>query len=77
MTGLVISNLGSRYEVLPDGADSPVLCAAKGNLRIKGIRTTNPVAVGDRVVFTQASDGEMLAVCVHCISPIVESVALY
>ncbi|MDE6818315.1 MAG: ribosome small subunit-dependent GTPase A, partial [Muribaculaceae bacterium] len=59
MTGLVISNLGSRYEVLPDGADSPVLCAAKGNLRIKGIRTTNPVAVGDRVVFTQASDGEI------------------
>ncbi|MBD5326651.1 MAG: ribosome small subunit-dependent GTPase A [Bacteroides sp.] len=59
MTGLVISNLGSRYEVLPDGADSPVLCAAKGNLRIKGIRTTNPVAVGDRVVFTHASDGEI------------------
>lgn len=59
MTGLVISNLGSRYEVLPDGGGAPVLCAAKGNLRIKGIRTTNPVAVGDRVVFSEASGNEI------------------
>ncbi len=48
MTGLVISNLGSRYEVLLDGGTT-VMATAKGNLRIKGIRTTNPVAVGDRV----------------------------
>ncbi len=59
MTGLVISNLGSRYEVLPDGASTPVLCAAKGNLRIKGIRTTNPVAVGDRVTFSEAPGAEI------------------
>ena len=59
MTGLVISNLGSRYEVLPDGGAAPVLCAAKGNLRIKGIRTTNPVAVGDRVVFSDAPGAEI------------------
>lgn len=59
MTGLVISNLGSRYEVLPDGASNPVLCAAKGNLRIKGIRTTNPVAVGDRVTFSHAPGAEI------------------
>ncbi len=59
MTGLVISNLGSRYEVLPDGASAPVLCAAKGNLRIKGIRTTNPVAVGDRVTFSYAQGAEI------------------
>ncbi len=59
MTGLVVSNLGSRYEVLPDGASTPVLCAAKGNLRIKGIRTTNPVAVGDRVVFAETPGAEI------------------
>lgn len=59
MTGLVISNLGSRYEVLPDGGGAPVLCAAKGNLRIKGIRTTNPVAVGDRVEFSEVSGAEI------------------
>lgn len=54
MTGLVVSNLGSRYEILPDGDNKVVVCAAKGNLRIKGIRTTNPVAVGDRVEFNPA-----------------------
>lgn len=48
MNGLVISNLGSRYDVLLDDGRT-MACAAKGNLRIKGIRTTNPVAVGDHV----------------------------
>lgn len=50
MKGTVISNTGSRYRVLIDGDEGLTLtAAAKGNLRIKGIRTTNPVAVGDRV----------------------------
>lgn len=50
MKGTVISNTGSRYRVLVDGGEGQVVtAAAKGNLRIKGIRTTNPVAVGDRV----------------------------
>lgn len=50
MKGTVISNTGSRYQVLIDGEEGLVLtAAAKGNLRMKGIRTTNPVAVGDRV----------------------------
>lgn len=45
---LVIRNTGSRYVVLtPD--DREIQCAAKGNFRIKGLRTTNPVAVGDHV----------------------------
>lgn len=45
---LVIRNTGSRYVVLtPDGRE--IQCAAKGNFRIKGLRTTNPVAVGDHV----------------------------
>lgn len=59
--GLVISNLGSRYDVLLDGPDSGrvVTAAAKGNLRIKGIRTTNPVAVGDRVTLSQAPGSEV------------------
>lgn len=40
--------MGSHYLVLcDDGVDR--ICMAKGNLRLKGIRTTNPVAVGDRV----------------------------
>ncbi len=46
--GLVIRNTGSAYQVLmPDGAT--VNCKIKGKFRLKGIRTTNPVAVGDHV----------------------------
>lgn len=55
MHGLVISSLGSRYDVLLDDGKTIVTAAAKGNLRIKGIRTTNPVAVGDRVTLNIAS----------------------
>ena len=48
MKGLVIKNTGSWYTVLAD--DGQLLdCKVKGNFRIKGIRSTNPVAVGDRV----------------------------
>lgn len=48
MNGLVIKNTGSGYWVrLDDGRT--LLCKVKGNFRLKGIRTTNPVAVGDIV----------------------------
>ena len=48
MKGLVIKNTGSWYTVLTN--DGQLLdCKVKGNFRIKGIRSTNPVAVGDRV----------------------------
>lgn len=53
--GMVIRNTGSSYVVrLDDGTE--VNCRVKGNFRIKGIRTTNPVAVGDRVSVTKAAD---------------------
>ncbi len=48
MKGLVIKNTGSWYTVLTDDgltADYKI----KGNFRLRGIRSTNPVAVGDRV----------------------------
>ena len=48
MKGLVIKNTGSWYTVLTDDGLT-VDCKVKGNFRIKGIRSTNPVAVGDRV----------------------------
>lgn len=49
MKGIVIRNTGSHYVVRIDGTGREVNCKIKGNFRIKGIRTTNPVAVGDRV----------------------------
>lgn len=58
MKGTVIKNTGSLYSVRPDASDGEVTCRIKGNFRIKGIRTTNPVAVGDRVEFgTPGTDG--------------------
>ena len=48
MKGLVIKNTGSWYTVRTD--DGQLLdCKVKGNFRLKDIRSTNPVAVGDRV----------------------------
>lgn len=60
--GLVIKNTGSRYDVLLDnperGEEAAVIgCKVKGNFRLKGIRTTNPVAVGDRVAVLINPDG--------------------
>ncbi|MCR4995563.1 MAG: ribosome small subunit-dependent GTPase A [Bacteroidales bacterium] len=48
MQGLVIRNTGSWYDVRTD--DGQILqCKIKGTFRLRGIRSTNPVAVGDRV----------------------------
>lgn len=53
--GLVVKNTGSAYVVRLDNSTT-VSCRIKGNFRIKGIRTTNPVAVGDRVMAVRATD---------------------
>lgn len=56
MKGLVIKSTGSSYIVrLDDGSD--VECRIKGNFRIRGIRSTNPVAVGDFVEIKRQEDG--------------------
>ena len=48
MKGLVIKNTGSWYTVLMDDGLTAD-CKIKGNFRLRGIRSTNPIAVGDRV----------------------------
>lgn len=58
MNGIVIRNTGAHYVVAPDDGSPEVNCKIKGNFRIKGIRTTNPVAVGDHVTVGEpAPDG--------------------
>lgn len=52
MHGIVIRNTGSSYIVRTDDGTF-CECKVKGNFRIKGIRTTNPVAVGDGVTVTE------------------------
>ena len=54
--GLVIKNTGSWYLVKTDDG-SEVECKIKGNFRLKGIRSTNPVAVGDRVKIIRNQEG--------------------
>ncbi|MBR3915739.1 MAG: ribosome small subunit-dependent GTPase A [Bacteroidaceae bacterium] len=56
MQGTVVKSSGSVYGVRAvDG--TLVDCRVKGSFRLKGIRSTNPVAVGDHVVFDVRSDG--------------------
>lgn len=56
MNGLVIKNTGSWYTVKTD--EGPTIdCKIKGNFRLKGIRSTNPVAVGDRVGIIRNAEG--------------------
>ena len=56
MKGLVIKNTGSWYTVKTDDGRL-VESKVKGNFRLKGIRSTNPVAVGDRVVISRNAEG--------------------
>ncbi len=48
--GVVLKSTGSRYRVLYGGGKI-IDCSIKGKLRIKEFRTTNPVAVGDNILF--------------------------
>lgn len=45
--GVVIMGVGSRYDVLSEG--EILSCALRGRIRLKGIRSTSPVTVGDIV----------------------------
>ena len=56
MHGLVIKNTGSWYTVQTDDGQL-IDCKVKGNFRLKGIRSTNPVAVGDRVTLVANNEG--------------------
>ncbi|MBQ3122431.1 MAG: ribosome small subunit-dependent GTPase A, partial [Bacteroidaceae bacterium] len=54
MQGLVIKNTGNIYTVKTDSG--VVECRIKGNFRLKDIKSTNPVAVGDRVTISMRED---------------------
>lgn len=52
--GIVYCSTGSHYRVKSEGQFYD--CRIKGKFRIKGIKSTNPVAVGDKVLFKMESD---------------------
>ena len=64
MSGLVVKNTGSWYMVKTDSG-SLVECKVKGNFRIKGIKSTNPVAVGDHVDIKVNAGGTALITAIH------------
>jgi len=50
LEGIVIKSTGSWYSVLsPDGTQTE--CTLRGKFKVSGIKTTNPIAVGDQVDF--------------------------
>ncbi|MBR5092936.1 MAG: ribosome small subunit-dependent GTPase A [Bacteroidales bacterium] len=57
MEGLVIRTTGSWYKVLVENGQRSIDCRLRGNYRLRGNRQTNPVAVGDRVLFELEDDG--------------------
>lgn len=54
--GLIIKNTGSWYDVRIASGEN-VQCKLRGTFRLKDIRTTNPISVGDRVSIERNEDG--------------------
>ncbi len=57
--GIIIKSTGSWYTV-KDSEGNYIDCKIKGQFRIKGIRTTNPLAIGDRVYFKKDGDAGLI-----------------
>lgn len=55
MKGVILRSTGSFYDVLAADGKTYV-CKVRGKIRLEGIKETNPVAVGDRVMFDQENE---------------------
>lgn len=53
--GVVIKSTGSWYEVRNDSGEV-MLCRLRGKIRLDGIRTTNPISVGDKVLYEKENN---------------------
>ncbi len=62
-SGVVVRSTGSWYEVFSGGVR--LQCRIRGKLRLKGIRSTNPVVVGDRVMCVTDEQGNHLIVAIE------------
>ena len=56
MRGLVIKNTGNTYWVRMENGEE-IVCQAQGNFRLRGIRSTSPIVVGDYVIIDKNPDG--------------------
>ena len=64
MTGLVYKSTGSWYTVRSEQGDF-IECRMKGKFRIKGIKSTNPIAVGDIVDFELDQTSDTITGTIH------------
>ncbi len=62
-SGIVMRSTGSWYEVLAEGERRA--CRIRGKLRLKGVRSTNPVVVGDEVECVTDEQGNHLITAIH------------
>ena len=68
MKGLVTKSTGSWYTILgEDGVSYP--CRVRGKFKIKGLKTTNPIAVGDQVEFDIEEATDEVSGVIHTITP--------
>jgi len=58
MKGIVMRTTGLWCTVMDETTRQTYECRIRGNLRLRGIKSTNPVAVGDRVEYTVRADGQ-------------------
>lgn len=63
-SGLVVKNTGSWYIVQTDNGER-IECKVKGNFRLKDIKSTNPVAVGDYVDIKLNNEGTAFITEIH------------
>jgi len=56
--GIVVKSTGSWYVVREKSTGKQINCRIKGKFRIQGIKSTNPVCVGDRVLFIELLNEE-------------------
>lgn len=66
MTGIVYKSTGSWYWVKSEEGDF-YQCRIKGKFRLKGIKSTNPIAVGDFVEFKLEPKGDEVVGVIHTI----------
>lgn len=59
MKGLVMRSTGSWYDVLTED-NKNINCRVRGKIRLEGIKETNPIAVGDYVLFDVESEGGII-----------------
>ena len=64
MTGLVYKSTGSWYSVKSEQGDF-IECRMKGKFRIKGIKSTNPIAVGDIVDYELEESSDTTTGTIH------------